>query len=149
VLFLFKCGLVSKAGLRHLGWNNSGGSAIGQTLRRTSVSSRGSRAHPARVWQMNKSSTDNTPRPKEYSKQGNRVEGPKTHTCHQNDRVAQKPRKTTDRETTNDCAIIPFANTAPSVKFAAESKSPNNGSRSAADKLLNGPMGIPEVTTNM
>jgi hypothetical protein len=28
VLFLFKCGLASKAGLRHLSWNNSGGSAI-------------------------------------------------------------------------------------------------------------------------
>jgi hypothetical protein len=25
VLFLFKCGLASKAGLRHLSWNNSGG----------------------------------------------------------------------------------------------------------------------------
>jgi hypothetical protein len=27
VLFLFKCGLASKAGLRHLSWNTSGGSA--------------------------------------------------------------------------------------------------------------------------
>jgi hypothetical protein len=27
VLFLFKCGLASKAGLRHLSWNNSGGYA--------------------------------------------------------------------------------------------------------------------------
>jgi hypothetical protein len=27
VLFLFKCGLASKAGRRHLSWNNSGGSA--------------------------------------------------------------------------------------------------------------------------
>jgi hypothetical protein len=27
MLFLFKCGLASKAGLRHLSWNNSGGSA--------------------------------------------------------------------------------------------------------------------------
>jgi hypothetical protein len=27
VLFLFKCGLASKVGLRHLSWNNSGGSA--------------------------------------------------------------------------------------------------------------------------
>jgi hypothetical protein len=27
VLFLFKCGLVFKVGLRHLSWNNSGGSA--------------------------------------------------------------------------------------------------------------------------
>jgi hypothetical protein len=26
MLFLFKCGLASKAGLRHLSWNNSGGS---------------------------------------------------------------------------------------------------------------------------
>jgi hypothetical protein len=26
-LFPFKCGLASKAGLRHLSWNNSGGSA--------------------------------------------------------------------------------------------------------------------------
>jgi hypothetical protein len=26
VLFPFKCGLASKAGLRHLSWNNSGGS---------------------------------------------------------------------------------------------------------------------------
>jgi hypothetical protein len=28
MLFLFKCGLASKVGLRHLSWNNSGGSAI-------------------------------------------------------------------------------------------------------------------------
>jgi hypothetical protein len=27
VLFPFKCGLASKAGLRHLSWNNSGGFA--------------------------------------------------------------------------------------------------------------------------
>jgi hypothetical protein len=27
VLFLFKCGLSSKVGLRHLSWNNTGGSA--------------------------------------------------------------------------------------------------------------------------
>jgi hypothetical protein len=27
MLFLFKCGLASRAGLRHLSWNNSGGSA--------------------------------------------------------------------------------------------------------------------------
>jgi hypothetical protein len=27
MLFLFKCGLASKAGLRHLSWNNSDGSA--------------------------------------------------------------------------------------------------------------------------
>jgi hypothetical protein len=27
VLFLFKCGLAFKVGLRHLSWNNSGGSA--------------------------------------------------------------------------------------------------------------------------
>jgi hypothetical protein len=27
VLFLFKCGLASKAGRRHLSWNNSGSSA--------------------------------------------------------------------------------------------------------------------------
>jgi ribonuclease HI len=27
VLFLFKCGLASKVGLRHLSWNNSGDSA--------------------------------------------------------------------------------------------------------------------------
>jgi hypothetical protein len=27
VLFLFKCGLASKVGLRHLSWNNPGGSA--------------------------------------------------------------------------------------------------------------------------
>jgi hypothetical protein len=38
VLFLFKCGLASKAGLWHLSWNNSGGSAtdeaseVGETL---------------------------------------------------------------------------------------------------------------------
>jgi hypothetical protein len=29
VLFPFKCGLASKAGLRHLSWNNSGSSATG------------------------------------------------------------------------------------------------------------------------
>jgi hypothetical protein len=28
VLFLFKCGLAFKMGLRHLSWNNSGSSAI-------------------------------------------------------------------------------------------------------------------------
>jgi hypothetical protein len=33
VLFLFKCGLASKAGLRHLSWNNSGGSATPPLLR--------------------------------------------------------------------------------------------------------------------
>jgi hypothetical protein len=32
VLFLFKCGLASKLGLRHLSWNNSGGSATGPPL---------------------------------------------------------------------------------------------------------------------
>jgi hypothetical protein len=35
VLFLFKCGLVSKAGLRHLSWNNLGGSATPVTQERT------------------------------------------------------------------------------------------------------------------
>jgi hypothetical protein len=33
VLFPFKCGLASKAGLRHLSWNNSGGSATIYLLR--------------------------------------------------------------------------------------------------------------------
>jgi hypothetical protein len=32
VLFLFKCGLASKVGLRHLSWDNSGGSATSVTL---------------------------------------------------------------------------------------------------------------------
>jgi hypothetical protein len=32
VLFPFKCGLASKAGLRHLSWNNSGGSATVRLL---------------------------------------------------------------------------------------------------------------------
>jgi hypothetical protein len=32
VLFLFKCGFAFKAGLGHLSWNNSDGSAIGDTL---------------------------------------------------------------------------------------------------------------------
>jgi hypothetical protein len=35
VLFPFKYGLASKAGLRHLSRNNSGGSAIERPLRRT------------------------------------------------------------------------------------------------------------------
>jgi hypothetical protein len=35
VLFPFKCGLASKAGLRHLSWNNSDGSTtMGMTVRR-------------------------------------------------------------------------------------------------------------------
>jgi hypothetical protein len=41
VLFLFKCGLASKVGLRHLNWNNSGGSTTMQTLARWDIS----RAH--------------------------------------------------------------------------------------------------------
>jgi hypothetical protein len=32
VLFLFKCGLASKVGLRHLSWNNSGSSATSLAL---------------------------------------------------------------------------------------------------------------------
>jgi hypothetical protein len=34
-LFLFKCGLASKAGLRHLSWNNSGSSATAGIRART------------------------------------------------------------------------------------------------------------------
>jgi hypothetical protein len=37
VLFLFKCGLASKAGLRHLSWNNSGGSTTKKTPPSTSA----------------------------------------------------------------------------------------------------------------
>jgi hypothetical protein len=37
VLFLFKCGLASKAGLRHLSWNNSGGSATAGIGARTTT----------------------------------------------------------------------------------------------------------------
>jgi hypothetical protein len=35
MLFLFKCGLASKVGLRHLSWNNSGGSATAGIRART------------------------------------------------------------------------------------------------------------------
>jgi hypothetical protein len=31
MLFLFKCGLASKVGLRHISWKNSGGSSIEHT----------------------------------------------------------------------------------------------------------------------
>jgi hypothetical protein len=37
VLFLFKCGLASKAGLRNLSWNNSGGSATAGIGARTTI----------------------------------------------------------------------------------------------------------------
>jgi hypothetical protein len=36
VLFLFKCGLASEVGLRHLSWNNSGGSATASAWRKGS-----------------------------------------------------------------------------------------------------------------
>jgi hypothetical protein len=37
VLFPFKCGLASKAGLRHLSWNNSGSSATAGIGARTTT----------------------------------------------------------------------------------------------------------------
>ena len=37
VLFLIKCGLAPKAGLRHLSWNNSGSSAIAGIGARTTI----------------------------------------------------------------------------------------------------------------
>jgi hypothetical protein len=37
MLFLFKCGLASKAGLRHLSWNNLGGSATAGIEARTTT----------------------------------------------------------------------------------------------------------------
>jgi hypothetical protein len=37
MLFPFKCGLASKAGLRHLSWNNSGGSATAGIRARTTT----------------------------------------------------------------------------------------------------------------
>jgi hypothetical protein len=37
MLFLFKCGLASKAGLRHLSWNNSGGSATVKHINRVKI----------------------------------------------------------------------------------------------------------------
>jgi hypothetical protein len=37
VLFPFKCGLASKAGLRHLSWNNSGSSATAGIRGRTTM----------------------------------------------------------------------------------------------------------------
>jgi hypothetical protein len=47
VLFLFKCGLASKAGLRHLSWNNSGGSATaGIGARTTTEESINYKYHP-------------------------------------------------------------------------------------------------------
>jgi hypothetical protein len=47
VLFPFKCGLASKAGLRHLSWNNSGGSATaGIGARTTTEESINYRYHP-------------------------------------------------------------------------------------------------------
>jgi hypothetical protein len=39
VLFPFKCGLASKAGLRHLSWNNSGGSATHSSFKIFSAAS--------------------------------------------------------------------------------------------------------------
>ena len=47
MLFLFKCGLASKAGLRHLSWNNSGGSATaGIGARTTTEESINYKYHP-------------------------------------------------------------------------------------------------------
>jgi hypothetical protein len=47
VLFPFKCGLASKAGLRHLSWNNSGGSATaGIGARTTTEESINYKYHP-------------------------------------------------------------------------------------------------------
>jgi hypothetical protein len=47
VLFLFKCGLASKAGPRHLSWNNSGGSATaGIGARTTTEESINYKYHP-------------------------------------------------------------------------------------------------------
>jgi hypothetical protein len=40
-LFPFKCGLASKAGLRHLSWNNSGSSATGVERGGASYGARG------------------------------------------------------------------------------------------------------------
>jgi hypothetical protein len=37
VLFLFKCGLASKVGLKHLSWNNSGGSTTAGIGARTTI----------------------------------------------------------------------------------------------------------------
>jgi hypothetical protein len=38
-LFLFKCGLAFKTGLRHLSWNNSGGSATNNPLQHNKTNS--------------------------------------------------------------------------------------------------------------
>jgi hypothetical protein len=47
VLFPFKCGLASKAGLRNLSWNNSGGSATaGIGARTTTEESINYKYHP-------------------------------------------------------------------------------------------------------
>jgi hypothetical protein len=47
VLFPFKCGLASKVGLRHLSWNNSGGSATaGIGARTTTEESINCKYHP-------------------------------------------------------------------------------------------------------
>jgi hypothetical protein len=47
VLFLFKCGLASQAGLRHLSWNNSGGFATaGIGARTTTEESINYKYHP-------------------------------------------------------------------------------------------------------
>jgi hypothetical protein len=37
MLFPFKCGIASEAGLRHLSWNNSGGSATADIGARTTT----------------------------------------------------------------------------------------------------------------
>jgi hypothetical protein len=37
VLFLFKCGLASRVGLRHISWNNSGSSATASIRARTTT----------------------------------------------------------------------------------------------------------------
>jgi hypothetical protein len=62
VLFLFKCGLASKVGLRHLSWNNSDGSAIGRTVRRTSNNYM-DRLKPIRAVRKSQSRTVRPPRP--------------------------------------------------------------------------------------
>jgi hypothetical protein len=56
MLFLFNCGLASKIGLRHLSWNNSGGSATTAAGGNTAMMAtyfHVALSGPARTWLMN------------------------------------------------------------------------------------------------
>jgi hypothetical protein len=89
--------------------------------RQTSASSRASGARPARVWQMNKSCTNSTPRPKEGSKQVRGLEPIHVIVTVESCLKVMQENKSWDCE----CAFV--QDTAASMTFATVLKSPING----------------------